>query len=63
MLDTAADAQALWDAANLEEDWQIEQWGTDEEVQERRDLRTKQFLAALDFARASTTANSSSIIS
>ncbi len=52
VLDAEADAQALWDAANLEEDWQIENWGTDEEAQERRDLRTRQFLAALDFARA-----------
>jgi chaperone required for assembly of F1-ATPase len=52
VLDPEADAQALWNAANLEEDWQIEQWGADEEAQERRDLRTKQFLAALDFARA-----------
>lgn len=52
VLNTEADAQALWDAANLEEDWQIENWGVDEEAQERRDLRTKQFLAALDFARA-----------
>lgn len=51
-LDAATDARALWDAANLEEDWQVEQWGADEEAQERRELRTKQFLAALDFARA-----------
>lgn len=55
VLDPEADAQALWNAANLEEDWQIEQWGADEEAQERRDLRTKQFLAALDFARAAAT--------
>ncbi|OBX19156.1 molecular chaperone [Erythrobacter sp. QSSC1-22B] len=52
VLDAEADAQALWDAANLEEDWQIENWGADEEAQERRVLRTGQFLAALDFARA-----------
>ena len=52
VLDAEADARALWDAANLEEDWQIEQWGADEEAQEQRGLRTKQFLAALDFARA-----------
>ena len=49
-----ADAQALWSAANLEEDWQAEHWGIDEEAQAARDLRTGQFFAALDFARAAT---------
>lgn len=52
VLEPEADARALWDAANLEEDWQIENWGADEEAQQRRELRTGQFLAALDFARA-----------
>lgn len=52
VLDPSSDAQALWDAANLEEDWQAEQWGTDAEAQAARDLRTRQFFAALDFARA-----------
>ena len=52
VLDPSSDAQALWDAANLEEDWQAEQWGTDEDAQAARDLRTRQFFATLDFARA-----------
>ena len=44
-----ADALALWNAANLEEDWQIEQWGRDEEAQERRAKRTSDFLKAREF--------------
>ena len=51
-LEPDADADALWDAANLEEDWQVEQWGQDEEAAERRAKRRAQFLKALDFARA-----------
>ena len=51
-LEPEADADALWDAANLEEDWQIERWGEDEEAAERRAHRRDSFLAAHDFARA-----------
>ena len=51
-LEPEADADALWDAANLEEDWQIERWGKDEEAAERRAHRRDSFLAARDFARA-----------
>lgn len=51
-LEPEADADALWDAANLEEDWQIERWGEDEEAAERRAHRRDSFLAARDFARA-----------
>ena len=50
-LEPEADADALWDAANLEEDWQIERWGEDEEAAERRARRRDSFLAARDFAR------------
>lgn len=41
---------ALWDAANLEEDWQAELWGKDEEALELRALRGKAFFAAARFA-------------
>lgn len=44
-----ADALALWNAANLEEDWQVEQWGRDEEAEERREKRTRDFLKARKF--------------
>ncbi|UOR15632.1 ATP12 family chaperone protein [Qipengyuania aquimaris] len=51
-LEPAADGEALWDAANLEEDWQVELWGRDEEAEERRTKRKGDFLAAIEFARA-----------
>ena len=46
-----ADAQALWDAASLEEEWQADQWGRDEEAEERRARRTADFLRASEFVR------------
>ena len=41
---------ALWTAANLEEDWQAERWGHDDEAAERRARRREAFLAAAEFA-------------
>lgn len=49
-LDPGADGVALWDAANLEEDWQARQWGIDAEAAARRDRRLNDFLAAMRFA-------------
>jgi chaperone required for assembly of F1-ATPase len=49
-LERDADAAALWDAANLEEDWQAELWGADDEAQERRALRLAAFETAMRFA-------------
>lgn len=54
-LDPDADTDALWDAANLEEDWQAELWGHDEEAAERRERRRRDFGAAIDLARAAGT--------
>ena len=51
-LQRGADGDALWDAANLEEDWQADLWGHDEEAAERRDMRKRDFLAAMEFAKA-----------
>jgi len=45
-----ADAAALWDAANLEEDWQAELWGKDAEALELRARRFSSFAAAMRFA-------------
>jgi chaperone required for assembly of F1-ATPase len=45
-----ADLDALWDAANLEEDWQAELWGKDAEAMERREKRSAAFAAAARFA-------------
>lgn len=44
------DLVLLWDAANLEEDWQAELWGKDAEAMERRERRFHAFAAAARFA-------------
>lgn len=51
-LEPDADGEALWAAANLEEDWQAELWGRDEEAEARRARRKADFLAAMKFADA-----------
>ena len=51
-LESGADGEALWDAANLEEDWQVELWGEDHEAAERRARRKGDFLKAMAFAQA-----------
>ena len=45
-----ADAEELWEAANLEEDWQAELWGKDGEAEARRERRLAAFVAAMRFA-------------
>ncbi len=45
-----ADSKGLWSAANLEEDYQAEQWGTDAEAMTLRALRFRDFSGAIDFA-------------
>ena len=52
--DTSEEEQAkkLWDAASLEEEWQADLWGRDEEAEERREKRTRDFLNAWKFLRA-----------
>lgn len=52
-LEPEAEAAALWDAANLEEDFQAELWGRDAEAEARRARRLADFTRAMDFARAS----------
>lgn len=46
-----ADAEALWDTANLEEDWQIDLWGEDAEATARRARRLGDFKRGIEFAR------------
>ena len=41
-------AETLWQAACLEEQWQADQWGRDEEAEERRAKRTADFLKACE---------------
>jgi chaperone required for assembly of F1-ATPase len=50
-LEPEADAEVLWSAANLEEDWQAEQWGEDYEAAALRERRLGIFTAAAQFAR------------
>ena len=49
-LDPAADLDALWAASNLEEDWQIEQWGQDDQAAARQVRRRASFGAAAQFS-------------
>ncbi|WP_018010422.1 ATP12 family chaperone protein [Sinorhizobium medicae] len=39
-------AEEVWTAAHVDEDWQIEHWGTDEEAFRRREIRWQEMLAA-----------------
>lgn len=52
-LEPDADVTALWNAANLEEDWQAELWGKDAEAQARREKRAAAFAASARFAALS----------
>lgn len=38
--------EEAWEAAHVDEDWQISQWGEDEEAKERRENRWRDFAAA-----------------
>jgi chaperone required for assembly of F1-ATPase len=50
-LEPDADADGLWRAASLEEEWQADLWGRDEAAEARRARRREDFTAACDFAR------------
>jgi chaperone required for assembly of F1-ATPase len=43
------DADAVWQAANLDEDWQIEQWGEDSFATQARAVRQADYDAAVRF--------------
>jgi chaperone required for assembly of F1-ATPase len=49
-LDPDADGEALWQAASLEDEWQAEQWGREEEAEERRVKRQSDFLTSRSLA-------------
>ncbi len=49
-LEPDADGEALWAAANLEEDWQAELWGKDAEATALRARRYAEFSVAMRFA-------------
>ncbi len=46
------DKQQVWAAAHVDEDWNREQWGADEEVEARRAARLRDFEAAATVLRA-----------
>ncbi len=46
-----ADPLALWRAASLEEEWQAQQWGRDEEAEARRITRELDFMKARQLTR------------
>ena len=50
-LEPGADSNALWIAAELEEEWQAEQWGRDAEAEDRRTRRAAAFANAVRFTR------------
>ena len=50
-LEGSEDAEDLWKIANLEEDWQAEQWGWDIYAEERRNRKMGEFARAMNFAR------------
>ncbi|MFT3986379.1 ATP12 family chaperone protein [Aestuariivirga sp.] len=47
----AADEEAVWSAAHVDEDYQIAQWGEDHEAKQRRMGRHAEFLACARFLR------------
>jgi chaperone required for assembly of F1-ATPase len=46
------DADQVWAAAHVDEDWNMEKWGVDEEVAARRAARLIDFRAAADIVKA-----------
>ena len=49
---SALDAEAIWAAAHVDEDWQMSQWGSDADALERRATRRAEFDAALAVLRS-----------
>ena len=49
------DAAKAWDAANVDEDWQMRAWGQDAEAMARRAARYRELQAAATMSRLSTT--------
>ena len=56
-LEADADPVGLWNAANLEEDWQAGLWGRDAEAENRRQARFEAFQLAIRFARLAALAD------
>ncbi|PCD01828.1 ATPase [Sphingomonas spermidinifaciens] len=52
LAERAFDADAIWTAAQVDEDWQTEQWGEDTLATQARDARRAEFDAAVRFLDA-----------
>ena len=52
VLEEGAEAEQIFAAANAEEDWQAELWGSDWEAEKVRALRLEAFVKAMQFVRA-----------
>ena len=49
LIERAADAEEIWSAANLDEDWQAEHWGDDPLARKAREARRADYQAATRF--------------
>lgn len=49
LLDDAIDAEGLWSAVSLDERFQLDQWGKDEEAEERLEAARAEFMDAADY--------------
>jgi chaperone required for assembly of F1-ATPase len=54
LVEGAADAESIWAATELEEYWQVEQWGDDSQAAVQRALRHAEFDVAAAFCRMVT---------
>jgi chaperone required for assembly of F1-ATPase len=52
LVDGFAAPEAMWDASRVDEEWQISQWGSDEEAEALAAVRRKTFLDAARFYAA-----------
>ena len=52
LLEGAADTNAIWTAAHVDEDFQAEQWGEDYLALEAREAKRREFDAAVRFLSA-----------
>lgn len=53
IVDEAISADEAWNAAHVDEDWNIAQWGTDEDAIKRRELRRNDYDGIIEFYRLS----------
>ncbi|WP_066798984.1 ATP12 family chaperone protein [Sphingomonas soli] len=58
LIEGATDAETVWKASQIDEDWQTELWGEDELAAEAREARRTDFLAGARFLSLLETANS-----